>query len=274
MSDENQNVQIDGFESAATAQGAIINDEQVNTLPELDDIEAVLQEEALLDRYKGRKGADLVRELAKSYKNAEGFLKTLKDENKEYRENLAQAIAAIQRQQQPQPQQQQTQQFANDEERLAYEFAQKYIIPQLSAPIQQMQQQQQLQVAVDSAMNYGHRKAYADPEFAKAWSGGDIEKVVVDYGLPPNPKSIDLAWKILRGDRLESNNIEQQALVDSSKQKLADEKARAALATSSSRQSNVNSQEAQLAALQEEASKMTPDQFAAHLQKKYKIGIG
>lgn len=274
MSDENQNVQIDGFESAATAQGAIINDEQVNTLPELDDIDAIFEEAGLSDLYKGRKGLERVRELVKTKVNADTFIDTLKKENKEQRERELQYIAAIQRQQHPQPQQQQTQRFANDEERLAYEFAQKYIIPQLSAPIQQMQQQQQLQVAVDSAMNYGHRKAYADPEFAKAWSGGDIEKVVVDYGLPPNPKSIDLAWKILRGDRLESNNSEQQALVDSSKQKLADEKARAALATSSSRQSNVNSQEAQLAALQEEASKMTPDQFAAHLQKKYKIGIG
>jgi hypothetical protein len=171
-------------------------------------------------------------------------------------------------------QQQQTKQptFDTEEEALAYQFAQKYIVPQIKEPLERMQQEQAANAAVNQALMYANQRATQDQGFAEALSSGALKHVVDEYGLPPSSRSIDMAYDIYRGRNAET----QQEAFSEAKGRLADEKSRAALSTGGSRSSGSQSHNDLIERMREEIMNpdISPDKAMEIMKKKYKIDIG
>lgn len=276
---EEQNIQIQMPEETVTEQPEIINQ-----MPELDEIEQAIAEiqdfkgGSLRERWKGLKGKELAKAIAESYVNIERFQELeLKPENRQYKQQAAEIFLAekarMEQQQKPQ-----APKFDTEEEKLAYEFAQRYVVPQLMEPIAKLQRDTEQQLQINTALGYASSKATADPEFARALYSNEIGNVMNEYSLPPSQRSVDMAYDIWRGRKVAGNN-QQQATneqVLASKTALADEKSRAQLSTGGARTSGAVSQQDLLDKMREEIMNpsITSDQAVEIMKKKYKIDVG
>ncbi len=201
----------------------------------------------------------------------------LKPENRQYKQQAAEIFLAekarMEQQQKPQ-----APKFDTEEEKLAYEFAQRYVVPQLMEPIAKLQRDTEQQLQINTALGYASSKATADPEFARALYSNEIGNVMNEYSLPPSQRSVDMAYDIWRGRKVAGNN-QQQATneqVLASKTALADEKSRAQLSTGGARTSGAVSQQDLLDKMREEIMNpsITSDQAVEIMKKKYKIDVG
>lgn len=257
---------------------------EINQMPELDEIEQVLAEikdyrgVPIRERYKNLKGKELAKAVAESYANIERFQELeLKPENKQYKQQMAERFL-VEKARMEQQTQKQEPTFNTEEEKLAYEFAQRYVVPQLMEPISKLQRETEQQLQVNTAIGYAYSKAASDKEFAYAFGREEIGGIIAEYGLPPSNKSIDMAYEIWKGRRDGTSN-QQQAQTEqivAAKNAMADEKSRAQLSTGGARTSGAVSQQDLLDKMREEIMNpnVTPDQAVEIMKKKYKIDVG
>jgi hypothetical protein len=216
------------------SRNALLNEQQLpvgeqTEQDRLDEITELLEAEGLAKRYPGKHGKELLGEVAKSYKNAEGFIETLKREKLEVEAKNMMADRIIAQWQQSQMQQQQTQQqaepqFATEEDRLAYEFSQKYIVPKYLAPIQQ--QMTQNNDFIGSKL-YALDRALVDDDFKSAYNDGTLAKRMQERGLPMNRFGVDMAYESIQNDKLRTVSQSQQQIVAQDQTQREDAKRRA-----------------------------------------------